>query len=272
MKFDRSRFGSAVILMVVVLILPVHICLGSSIREYRQNLLNNLKEKSKIINDGRICRTEHFAVYIDSLSLKDLNLERGEGLTDLMLRISYVFEEAYEVVGENFNRYPSGRFTIKILSEQSYTRSAGEGYSLTVGKSKLKIPFSKDEMRDALSDFEDGVSKIYYAYSRVFLYTITGPEFYNKASNEISKYFQKIGEKTSRWTKNLTEGEKKGILNSIDEKNEFLFKKYPQYFKSKSKARKTMKCKWCGKEVDVTGKRKGERILCPHCRSPIFVR
>jgi len=238
MKFDRSRFSSAVILMVVVLILPVHICLGSSIREYRQSLLNNLKEKSKVINDGRICRTEHFAVYIDNLSLKDLNLERGERLTELMLRISYVFEEVYKVVGKNFSRYPSGKFTINILSSQQYRRDAGKGYKLTVGKSKLKIAFSQNLMNNPLDDFKQGISNIYYAYSRVFLYTITGPEFYNKASTEISEYFQKIGEKTSRWTKNLTEDEKKGILNSIDEENEFLFKKYPQYFKSKSKAKK----------------------------------
>ena len=269
--FIKRRGLSFIIFIIGLLSLSFSAYAEGSIREYRTHLLENLRKEAKILNKGKICKTKHFAVYIDNQSLKDFYIEKGKRLENLMLRICFVFEEAYQVIGENFDRYPSGKFEVTVYSEKEYERITGEGYNLSVGRSKLRIPFSRKEFGEPLGDFLSGIEKIYYAYTRVFLYTITGPDFYNRASTEIGKYFQRIGKETSSWLKDISEDERVKIINLIDEEYKFLFKKYPQYFKNKIIERKYIKCKWCGKEVDVTGKRKGERILCPYCHNPIFV-
>jgi len=267
-----KRLLPLIIAALLIVFMNFNMYGDTPIGEYRKNLLDKVKKDTKILEDGKICRSKHFAVYIGSPSLKDLGLDKGEELQDLMLRVCFVFEEAYRVVGEQFDRFPSNmRLKVDLRSPEMYRREAGEDSSGLVSKQGVVLPISAASMRDPLDDFSEGIPHIYYGYARLFLYTIKGPDFYAESSTEIAKYFEEVGEKTSYWNGQMTGEKRSRVLDSINAEHTSLFKKYPEFFKKKSVDKNFMTCKWCGKDLDITGKRKGKRIMCPHCRNPLYV-
>jgi DNA-directed RNA polymerase subunit RPC12/RpoP len=268
-KKYRNIFVIIVGLLIVFMNFDIYA--DTSLREYRRNLLNEAKKDAKIVDEGRICRSKHFAVYIDIKSLEDFALTEGETLQDLMLRICFIFEEAYQVVGKHLDGFPSGRFKIDLYSRQMYDRESGKDVSGTYSRRGIRLPIEGPLMKNPLDDFSDGISQLYYAYARLFLYSMRGPGFYADAATDVSNYFKKIGEETSAWKGSITEEKREKILDSINAEHGSLFREYPEYFKNESAEKKFMTCKWCGKEVDVGGKRKGKRIRCSYCGNPIYV-
>ena len=118
MLFKKYRNIFVIIVGLLIIFTNFDIYADTSLREYRRNLLNEVKKDAKILQGGRICRSKHFAIYIDMKSLEDLGLNKGERLQDLMLRICFIFEEAYQVVGKHFDRFLSGRVKIDLYSRK----------------------------------------------------------------------------------------------------------------------------------------------------------
>lgn len=275
MLHNRCKKILVIIFMgVFILLESCGVFAGTSLKDYRQGLLDQMRKETKIspqVKKGKykyfIVKSKHFDILIDDTSLKHFNLTRGKELEDLVLRIAFILEEAHEVVNQAFAKSISGRQTIYCMSE-----AVKGGSGVTVyNTGRVNLSLKRDLMISPLDDFSGGISTLYNAYVRWYLWMVIGPGFHHQDTQRIKDYFIEMGQYASRWKQKLTEKKRNEILRLIDAKHTFLFKKYPQYFKNASINKKTMTCKWCKKEVDVTGKKKGQRILCPHCRNPIFV-
>lgn len=246
---------------------------ANSPKEKRLTILNKMSKHTDIEQDGKIYRTEHFNVYIDYKSIDIYGIENEKKLQALMLRICYVLEEAYKTVSSMTNEKTFTNFGVTIYAPEifmkEYQRSDPYDYYFTGSEIWVCIP--KKVMTDPLGDFGENVGNFYEIYTIMFCYSRWGMDMLRTDALEFADYFKQIGQQTSDWNNTLSKKEKEAIIKEIDIDYTLLFKKYPEIFMYKEVNRKYMRCKWCKKEIDITGMRKNTRIKCPYCRKTITV-
>jgi DNA-directed RNA polymerase subunit RPC12/RpoP len=247
---------------------------ADSPKKKRVAILNEMKKNTDIEQDGQVYRTEHFNVYTDYKSLDLYGIENNKRAQALMLRICYILEEAHKILIAMTNEETFSNFTVTIYAPEifmkEYQRSDPYDYYFTGSGIWVCVP--KEAMTDPLGDFGNNIGNFYEIYTIMFCYSRWGMDMIRTDALEFSNYFGQIGQQTSGWSNTLSKQEKEDIIKEIDTDYTFLFKKYPDIFMYKDVNRKYMRCKWCKKEIDITGMRKNTRIKCPYCHKTITVK
>jgi DNA-directed RNA polymerase subunit RPC12/RpoP len=242
------------------------------LKAHRQALLDNFVKNIEIYSSGRMAQSSHFRVRIDLKSQEDLKLSK-ERLGLFFQSLLFIFEEAYELVGSDFDYYPSGKFDIQILSKGEYNLQTDQSgkYILTVSHSGLEMPFTTKQARSVLRNFKEETQEIYGAYTRMLTYGGKGPEFHSEEAKELADFEKKRALACSRWLQAVSIEEQKNLIKEFNEENSSFYQRYSSYIRAVDLNKKTMKCKWCGHDMDITGKRKGRRIKCPRCRNFVVI-
>ncbi len=259
---------------IIVAITNYKVFANDVIRQNRLSILNKMKSTTEIEQDSRIYRTQHFNVFTDEKSIEAYNINNTKKLQASMLRICYILEEVYAAFELMIGEETYGKFDVAILAPEIYMKQyqKSDAYHIYFTGSRVWICVPHEAMTDPLGNFNEDIGSLYWVYINMSCFARWGSNMTMNDVDGFSNYFREVGQKTSKWCNTLTDEERQRIINEIDVSYTFLFKSYPDIFKSKEVNKVYMQCRWCHKEIDVTKIRKGSRIKCPYCKKTITVK
>jgi len=258
---------------IIVAIFNCNAIADDIVKRNRLSILNEMKKNTSIKQEGRVYRTEHFNVFTDKESIERYNITKNKKFEAAMLRICFIFEEAYSTLQNMTSKEAHGKFDVGIYNPEVYMKQYDrrESYFTYYNGSQARICTPLESFVDPLSNFEDDIRSLYNIFAIMFNFAQWGSSMDDSDVNEFCAYFSEVGQATSKWNNTLTDKQSQQIIDEIDINYTFLFKKYPDIFKYKKVNRVYMQCPWCQKKINVTGKRKASRIKCPYCKKTITV-
>jgi hypothetical protein len=250
-----------------------HVFADDAVKQQRLNILNEMKKSTEIKQDNCIYRTEHFNVFTDKKSIEAYGIDNIKKFQASMLRICYIFEEAYKTLESMTNEEVDGKLDVAILEPGIFMKQyqKSDPYYAYYTGTRVWICIPKEALAEPLDNFENSIGSLYNIFAHMFCRAQWGKSMAGEERNEFAIYFAEIGKATSKWNNTLNDEEKQQVIDEIDISYTLLFKKHPDIFSYKEVNKVYMQCPWCHKEIDVTGKRKASRMKCPHCRKTITV-